>query len=183
LVNGRFSACRRTEGDCDAARQVAPVGCILRRSRRIPDLLPCLPSLRVRSVLRQLRAEPAVDGRDQPNVIGLETDLSASRRWPVGDLDALRARPQFLQAGHRCAMQLGRIGEVAFLERRSFHHQVVLDELYLLGVDYIAAHYYLLDAAVLGHLEDVESAGEIERHHLMAVSVNVLLHGLGPGQN
>jgi hypothetical protein len=58
---------------------------------------------------------------------------------------------------------------------------VVLDELYLLGVDHIAAHHHLLDAAVLGHLKDVEGAGEIERHHLMAMSVNVLLHGLGPG--
>jgi len=66
-------------------------------------------------------------------------------------------------------------------ERGRFHHQVVLDQPYLVGVDNVAAHHHLLDASVCGHLEGVQRTGEVERHHRMPVSVDVLLRCLGHG--
>jgi len=131
-------------------------------------------------MLGQLRAEPAVDRRDQPDVLGLEADLRADGQRPVGNLDALRARLEFRQTGHLWAVQTCRVCEFSLLERGCFHHQMVLDQPYLPGVNHIAAHHHLLDASVFGHLKDVQRAGEVERHHLMTVSVDVLLRGLGP---
>lgn len=57
----------------------------------------------------------------------------------------------------------------------------MVDKLYLLRIGCIASRHHLLNAAVFGHLEDLQRAAHIERHDIVAVSLNLLLHALGHG--
>ncbi|WP_300319460.1 hypothetical protein, partial [Accumulibacter sp.] len=130
------------------------------------------------AVFGQLRAEPAMQSRYQPQVGRSKADFPAAGNTGIRDLEMRRAALEIPYSRHVGAMQLRRVRKVALLKPPGLLLEMLPNQSDLIGGAGVPGDH-LLNASELGHLEDVHRLCQLEGHDLMRHLVYVFLPGFG----